>query len=462
MFLQDIRELQEQGRQIRIGLVGAGQMGEGLICQCQRMGDQRGGLEVSAVYSRRSSSAEAACESAGIGAGQRTFCHSARQANKAIHSGKHAIVESLEVLCAIEALDVIVEATGIPEVGARTALLAIQNGKHIVQMNVEADATVGYILGQKARRAGVVYTLSSGDEPGSIMELYDFARTLGFEVVCAGKGKNNRVFRHATAKDPVVQAKAKRFRMNPVMLASFVDGSKTMVEMCSLGNAIGFTPNRRGMEGHEVSPSTIAQVYCPKEYGGILTRGKVLDYAYGIAPGIFIVIKVEHPKLLLDFQYLALGDGPYYALYRPYHLVSLETPISILRCVLRGRASLVTEDPPVNEALAVAKQNLKAGRGLGKVGGENYYGSIDLCRNAGGLLPLGLAGVARLKRDVPVDHILSYDDVDLDPESCIVRLRAEQDALLALITGTSRLQNETNDKRTNNGVLDPVEAQAAF
>ncbi|MEM9423614.1 MAG: hypothetical protein AAF975_02350 [Spirochaetota bacterium] len=433
MFLQDLRELQAQGRVIRVGLVGAGQMGEGLVCQCERMGqrmDNRaaGGLQVSAMFSRRQSSCESAFASAGISAVR--LCRNEVAAEQAIQQGRRAIVPDLETLCAIDSLDVIVEATGIPEVGARTALLAIANGKHIVQMNVEADATVGYILRQKALQAGVIYTLSSGDEPGSIMELYDFARTLGFEVICAGKGKNNRVFCHATENDPAVQAKAKRFRMNPTMLASFVDGSKTMVEMCSLGNAIGYTPTQRGMEGHEVTPQSIAQVYCPTEYGGVLRRDKVLDYAYGIAPGVFVVIHVDHPKLLLDFQYLALGDGPYYALYRPYHLVSLETPLSILRCVLHGQTSLATEQPPQNEALALAKQNLRPGRDLGKVGGENYYGSLDTCANARGLLPLGLAGVARLKKAVPMDQAITYEDVELDAESCIVKLRAEQDALL--------------------------------
>ena len=434
MFLQDIQQLQEQERYIRIGLIGAGQMGEGLICQCERIGQYIGiyksVLKVCAIFSRRQSSSFNAFEHAGITAQQIELCSTATAATKAISKGKRVVMESLEALCAIEQLDVIVEATGIPEIGAKTALLAIEQRKHIVQMNVETDATVGYILRQKAKQAGVVYTLSSGDEPGAIMELYDFAQTLGFEVLCAGKGKNNRVFCHATAKDRSIQDKAKRFRMNPNMLTSFVDGSKTMVEMCSLGNAIGYSPTQRGMEGHEVTPQTIAQVYCPKQYGGILQKEKVLDYAYGIAPGVFIVIKVEHPKLLLDFQYLALGDGPYYALYRPYHLVSLETPISILRCVLHGKTSLATDQIPINEALTMAKQNLKPGWELGKIGGDNYYGSVDACIDTSDLLPLGLAGSARLTKAVAIDQPVTYSDVELEHKACIVQLRLEQDALL--------------------------------
>ncbi len=426
MFLQDIRSLQKQERTIQIGLVGTGQMGEGLICQCERIGC----LKISAVFSKRLSSCVAAFESAGINTAQLKCCYNDTTASQAIAEGKRAIISSLEALCTIGQLDVIVEATGIPEIGAKTALLAIENRKHIVQMNVETDATVGYILRQKAQEAGVVYTLSSGDEPGSIMELYDFAQTLGFEVICAGKGKNNRVFCHATAEDLSIQAKAKRFRMNPTMLTSFVDGSKTMVEMCSLGNAIGYTPAQRGMEGHEVTAQTIAKVYCPTEYGGVLKQEKILDYAYGIAPGIFIVIKVDHPKLLLDFQYLALGDGPYYALYRPYHLVSLETPISILRCVLHGQTSLASEQAPINEALTLAKRNLKQGTKLGEIGGYNYYGSIDTCKNSSGLLPLGLASMATVQKPIDINQPITYEDVELQLTSCIVQLRAKQDAIL--------------------------------
>ena len=425
MFFQELQTLAAQGRTIRIGLVGAGQMGEGLICQCERIA----GLEVSTVFSRSTGRCEAAYESAGVALELLRCCESAEAADEAVRSGKRAVVANLKALCAMEMLDVVVEATGISEIGAQAALLAIENRKHIVQMNVEADATVGYILRKKAREAGVVYTLSSGDEPGSIMELYDFARTLGFRVICCGKGKNNRVFCRATPGDAAIVQKAQRFRMNAKMLTSFVDGSKTMAEMCSLGNAIGYTPVRRGMEGHEVTPETIASVYCPKAFGGVLERENVVDYAYGIAPGVFVVIEVEHPKLLLDFQYLALGDGPYYALYRPYHLVSLETPISILRCVLHGLTSLATDQPPSNEALALAKRDLEGGWELGELGGENYYGSIDCIGAAEGLLPLGLAASAKLKRSVRAGSAIGYDDVELNTEAAIVRLRWEQDAL---------------------------------
>ena len=427
MFFQELQTLAEQGRTIRIGLVGAGQMGEGLICQCERIA----GMEVSAVFSRRAEPCEAAYQAAGVA--DFWHCESAEAADEAIQKGKRAIVANLEALCAMECLDVVVEATGISEIGAQVALLAIENRKHIVQMNVEADATVGYILRKKAKEAGVVYTLSSGDEPGSIMELYDFARTLGFRVICCGKGKNNQVFCHATASDAEIVQKARRFRMNAKMLTSFVDGSKTMAEMCSLGNAIGYTPVRRGMEGHQVTPKTIASVYCPKEYGGILERDHIVDYAYGIAPGVFVVIEVEHPKLLLDFQYLALGEGPYYALYRPYHLVSLETPISILRCVLHGVTSLATDQPPSNEALTMAKRDMEGGWELGELGGENYYGSIDCIEATEGLLPLGLAASARLKRSVCAGSAIRYDDVELNAEDSVVRLRSEQDKLVQVI-----------------------------
>lgn len=438
MLYQELQKHQQNGQRIRIGLIGAGQMGEGLVCQTEGIT----AMEVVAIYSRRSESCHNAYKSAGLREEQVVDCALASSADEAIRQGKRCVMQSLEELCAIEQLDVVVEATGIPEIGVRSALGAIEHGHHIVQMNVEADATVGYLLRKKAEEKGVIYTLSSGDEPGSIMELIDFAQTLGFPVYCAGKGKNNRVNRYATEKDPAVIEKAQRFRMNPTMLASFVDGSKTMVEMCSLGNALGFSPSKRGMNGFEASPQNLADIFCPRELGGELESPATVDYAYGIAPGVFIVIFVEHPKVLLDFQYLALGKGPYYALYRPYHLVSLETPISIARCVLQGLTSLASERYPVNEAIAVSKGELKQGKTLGKVGGFDYYGLLDKRSNCEGLLPLGLAEGAQLRRSLPLDHPITYDDVQLNDDLAIVRLRREQDLL------AKAAQQATNQQKT--------------
>lgn len=427
MLKKELEQLKNENRIIRIGLVGAGQMGEGLVCQCEQIGN----LQVVAIYSRNRERCEQAYQSAGIAPEKLRYCESAEAAERALQTGFRVIAQSLEILCAIEQLDLVVEATGIPEVGAQTSIAAISNRHHILQMNVETDATVGYLLALKAKEQGVIYTLSSGDEPGAIMELYDFARTLNFPVTCVGKGKNNPVDRRATALDPAIQKKAQKFRMNPDMLAAFVDGSKTMIEMCSLGNAIGFTPEKRGMSGYTVTPDQIAATFCPKEYGGMLEREQVLEYAHGIAPGVFVVIRVDHPKLLLDFQYLAMGSGPYYALYRPYHLVSLEAPISILRCMFYGQATLASEHPPVNEVLTIAKEDLAPGQQLEGLGGASHYGLIETrsVSRQENFLPIGLASHARVKRRIPSGEVIRYEDVELEEESVLVQLRREQDKL---------------------------------
>jgi predicted homoserine dehydrogenase-like protein len=322
-----------------------------------------------------------------------------------------------------------VEATGVPEVGARVAMDAILGRKHVLQMNVETDATVGYYLRKMANAANVVYTLTAGDEPGTTMELFDFAISLGFEVVCAGKGKNNPLNR---ASNPATAAeKAKAQMMNPKMLASFEDGTKTMVEMTSLGNAIGFVPDVRGMHGPEATHKTLSKIYVPKEDGGILSQRGVVEYGLGVAPGVFVVFTTDHPKLARDLKYLSMGDGPYWALYRPYHLTSLETPISIARAVLKGETTVATDRVPVAETITVAKKDLKAGDTIDGLGGFSVYGMIeraDLSRRDN-LLPLGLAPGSRLRNDVPMGAPVTYADVELDESLTILHLRRLQDQL---------------------------------
>jgi len=323
-----------------------------------------------------------------------------------------------------------VEATGIPEVGARVARGAIDAGKHVLQMNVETDATVGYALRRMAEEAGVVYTLSGGDEPGAIMELYDFVTALGLEVVSAGKGKNNRLDRTATPDK--VAALARERRMNPRMLASFVDGTKTMVEMTSLANGISFVPDVRGMHGPEVTIDTIATTYIPSSKGGILSRHGLVDYGRGIAPGVFVVFTADHPKIIRDLGYLSMGPGPYYALYRPYHLANIETPISMVRAVLAGDTTLATDNPPSAETVAFAKRNLAVGETIGDLGGYRVYGMIERADVAarGGLLPVGLAPGSVVTSPVGTGEPLTYRDVELDESSPIVSLRRLQDSMI--------------------------------
>ena len=262
------------------------------------------------------------------------------------------------------------------------------------------------------------------------MELYDFVAALGFEVVSAGKGKNNQLDR--TANPETVANLARQRRMNPKMLASFVDGTKTMVEMTSLANGIGFVPDVRGMHGPPVTVDTIASTYIPSSHGGVLSEPGRVDYGRGIAPGVFVVFTTDHPKLIRDLGYLSMGPGPFYALYRPYHLANLETPISIARAVLSEDTTLATDHPPTAETVAFAKKDLSPGETIIDLGGYRVYGMIEKAQVTAveGLLPVGLAPGAVVTSPVKTGQPLTYSDVELDESSRIVTLRRRQDSLI--------------------------------
>lgn len=422
-----LKERAAQGRPVRVGLVGAGQMGVGLICQMELMV----GMQTVAVADIAPERATGAYIEAGVPDDVIVEVTSTDAAATAVEEGKRVALTSATTLAAIPNLDIIVEATGIPDVGAKVAWDAILNRKHVIQMNVETDATVGYILRRMAKAAGVVYTLTIGDEPGAAKDLYDFAHTLGFEIVCVGKGKNNPL--DLTATPESCAKKAAQEDMNPKMLASFVDGTKTMVEMTSLGNGIGYVPDVRGMHGPQASPDTLAQIFRPKADGGILNRTHVVEYALGsIAPGVFLVFTTDQPKILKDLGYLSMGPGPYYSLYRPYHLTSLETPISIARAVLKGETTLATDQPPVAETVAVAKRDLKAGERIDGIGGFMVYGTIeraDIARDEN-LLPIGLAPGGTLVNDILQGTPIRYADIELDEATTICHLRRLQDQMV--------------------------------
>lgn len=427
MLLPLLKERATRGETIQVGVVGAGQMGEGLIAQMEKIYAMQALVVADVVPGL----ASRVLQSAGIDQADIVETDDPDVALAAIDSGKRIATSNASIASSAAPIDIACEVTGIPDVGARVAYDAILAGKHVMQMNVETDATVGYVLNNLAQAAGVVYTLTGGDEPGSTMELFDFATSLGFEVVTAGKGKNNPLDR--SANPTTMEPEAKRKQMNPKMLASFVDGTKTMVEMTSLANSIGFVPDVRGMHGPKVTPNNLAEVYVPQEHGGVESGTGVVDYGLGIAPGVFVVFTTDHPKLARDLGYLSMGPGPYWALYRPYHLTSLETPFWMARAALFGETTAATFNPPTAETITVAKKDLRSGDVIDGLGGYSVYGLIERVSVAApeNLLPLGLAPGATLVNDVPLGQPLTYADVELDESSTIVTLRRLQDLTLA-------------------------------
>ena len=413
---------------IKVGLVGAGQMGTGLMSQIEKMD----GLAVVAVADVLPHRSKAAFVEASVSADDVVETEDVEKAKEVIANGKRVALTSSDVLTKISNLDVIVEATGVPEIGARVCNAAIENGINIVNMNVETDATIGYLLGQKAKKAGVVYSLVAGDEPGSIKEIYDFADALGFEIVTIGKGKNNYLDRSATPDN--VLEDAKKSNMSPKMLASFRDGTKTMVEMTSIGNATGFTPEKRGAYGPNADVKDLPNLFIPKADGGIFESKGHVDYAVGdVAPGVFVIITTDQPKIIADLNYIKLnGNGKYWALYRPYHLANLETPITVANVALHGQETLVTLRKPVAETVAVAKVDLKPGDKIDSLGGFSMYGIIEKASVAKeeNLVPIGVAVGAIVKKPIAMGQAISYDDVEIDEKQLIYQLRKEQDAMI--------------------------------
>ncbi|MCZ7569893.1 MAG: SAF domain-containing protein [Ardenticatenaceae bacterium] len=424
-WVERLRLRAEEGAPVRVGIVGAGQMGAGLISQMEQMA----GMRAVAVADLSAERAAKGYAIAGIPGEQVAPAGEAARARELLEQGRRVATGDPRLIYSLPEVEVVVEATGIPEVGAQVAYGAILAGKHIVNMNVETDATVGYILQRLAKAARVVYTLTAGDEPGAIKELYDFAVGLGFTVTAIGKGKNNPLNRAANPDS--CRERAARQEMSSKMLASFEDGTKTMVEMTAVGNATGFRPEVRGARGLEATPATLAQVFVPRAAGGQLDDHAAVEYAVGsVAPGVFVIITTNHPKIAKDLRYLRVsGHGSYWSLYRPYHLANLETPLSIARAVLYGDTTLATERPPVCETVAAAKRDLRAGEQIDGLGGFTVYGLIERAEIARRekLVPLGLLAGARLRRDLPAGRVLTYEDVELDERQLIVQLRRLQD-----------------------------------
>jgi len=299
--------------------------------------------------------------------------------------------------------------------------------KHVVMMNVETDVTVGPMLRQFAEAQGVVYTLGAGDEPVALKELYDFARALGLRVVAGGKGKNNRLNRSAVPDDVADEARSRG--LSPAMLVEFIDGSKTMIEMAAFGNATGLTPDRRGMHGPSTTRSDLARVFALATAGGILSREGVVDYAIGdVAPGVFLVVTTDHPRIRQAMKLRDMGDGPNYLLFRPFHLCSMEVPLSAAVAAISGKSSMAPLDDLVCEVFPVAKKRLEVGEELDGIGGAHYFGSIESAKIARkeGLLPLGLARGGKVTRTIEEGQPINYESVAL-PNTILLRVRRLQD-----------------------------------
>ncbi len=415
------RRLDDTGRPLRVGLIGAGQMGRGFAAQLLKMP----GVSLSAVFDVQRERAVEAFEQAGITPSSATDVDVAA---RAVENGESVAMGGVEEIGALP-LDIVVEATGVPDVGARTAIDSLASGMDYATLNVEQDVTVGLYMKRLAEESGRIYSVCRGDEPVETKILVDFARDLNFEVICAGKGKNNPLDPYATPDQ--LAAEAARKRMNPKMLTEFVDGSKAMIEMAALANTTGLEMSKRGMYGPASTVPTLHETFALQEDGGVLDRPGVVDYCIGpVSPGVFVVVRTDDPYVQHEMAYLQMGDGPYFSLYRPYHLASIEAPLTVYEIALDRQASLTSEHW-TSEVGAESKRPLRAGEVITGIGTDTIRGvadpADDFARDGG--VPLGVLAGARLRHDVPADHLLTYDDVELDEGSLIVRMRGYQEAM---------------------------------
>jgi len=443
MYLAELERLKDTPA--KVGVVGVGRMGRGIVDQISTMT----GLRIRALADVDGERALLGFTENGWPRDQVIVTDNLADANDAISSGR-AVATSDALLLPQLALDAVVEATGVPEVGAEVAASSIEHRHHTVMLNVEADVVIGPLLAERAREAGVVYTLAAGDQPGAIFEMVEWARCLGFEIVCAGRGTVLFPDDHHATPEKYAEIAA-RNRMNPKMYNEFRDGTKSQLEMVAVSNVLGMPPARRGMHEPFCKWQDLGKVFALKADGGLLARSGVVDMANAVDksgeyvhddkvfPGVFVVVTSRHPGVRSAMSALfepgfggtAQQWGPNWGLFRPYHLACVEVPMSVVRAVVQGRPTGDLKAGMVAELVAVAKRDLAPGDELDGGGGYTVYGlseRVEVARSER-LLPFGFAYSGRVKRPVRADQALSWEDVEVDTSTPLFEMRQEQDRL---------------------------------
>ena len=425
---RDLQRRADTGKPIRIGLVGSGEMGTDIVTQVAHMP----GIAIGAISELRIPAAGKAVDIAYQAQGHWQEAKSVDALNAVMEQGKVAVTDNVDHLINSGLIDVVIDATGVPSVGAEIGLRAMEHGKHLVMMNVEADITIGAYLKSEADRLGVTYSLGAGDEPSSCMELIEFVSAMGHPIVAAGKGKNNPL--NIDAVPDQYAEEAKRRNMNVRMLVEFVDGSKTMVEMAAIANATGLVPDCPGMHGPAATLDQLAKVLIPKKDGGVLSKMGVVDYSIGkgVAPGVFVVAEMSHPRISERMEDLKMGHGPYFTFHRPYHLTSLEVPLTCARVVLYGKPDMVPLAKPVAEVCAIAKKDMQPGETLDAIGEYCYRAWIMTTPEARSAqaIPCGLLHAAKVIKPIKKGDLITSANTQVPEGSKIAALRAKQDKLV--------------------------------
>ena len=409
------------GKPIRVGIIGAGFMSQGLTNQIIH---STPGMQVVAISNRKPNRALQVFHYAGQE--DVVVANTQSQLNDAIRTNKKVVTEDALLLARSELVDVLVEVTGAVEFGAQVVMEAFKHGKDVVLMNAEIDATIGPILQVYAKKYGVILSACDGDEPGVQMNLYRWVKGLGLipRVIGNVKGLQDP-YRNPTTQ----KGFAERWQQNPSMVTSFADGTKISCEQAVVANATGFKVRSRGMSRGLEYRGDIMQIGKLYDIDELRQLGGIIDYVVGTPlTKVFVLAEHPDPKQQHYLNLYKMGEGPLYSFFIPYHLVHFEVPNAIARVVLFRDSIAEPLGGPVVEVCAVAKRDLKAGEILDDYGMYMTYGEAvntdEMSRQQ--YLPEGLVEGCRLKRDIKRDAVLTYDDVELPSNRLADRLRAEQ------------------------------------
>jgi predicted homoserine dehydrogenase-like protein len=429
-----------EGRPVRVVLIGAGKFGSMYLSQARRTP----GIHILAVADLAPERARASLARVGWEAAR----YAAGSLDAAAGSGGTFVTDDAARAIAHPATELVIDCTGNPAVGIAHVLACCRHGKHVVMVNVEADALAGPLLAQRAREAGIVYSLAYGDQPALICELVDWARAAGFSVVAAGKGTKYLPSYHASTPTTVwghygfSDEMVAKGDFNAQMFNSFLDGTKSGIEMAAVANATGLTPAPGGLEFPPCGVDDLARVLRPRASGGHLDHAGQVEVISSVERdgrpvfrdlrwGVYVTFSAEHEYVRRCFQEYGIvtdPSGEYASMYKPSHLIGLELGISVASAALRKEPTGAATGWR-GDCVATAKRALKAGEMLDGEGGFTVWGKLMTARDSAArrALPIGLAHKVKLKRDVAEGHAVSWDDVEYDAHADAVKFRREME-----------------------------------
>jgi predicted homoserine dehydrogenase-like protein len=445
---------------VRVGIIGAGKFGSMYLSQAPRTP----GIHLVGIADLLPARAAASLKRVGWDADR----HSAKSLEEAVATGRTFITDDADRMIASDHIDIIIDATGSPAAGIHHVLLCCQHRKHVVMVNVEADVLAGPFLARRAREAGIIYSMASGDQPALIAELVDWARTIGFEVICAGKGTKYLANFHQSTPETVwghygfSEAQVASGDFNAQMFNSFLDGTKSALEMAAVSNACDLLPPKDGLAFPACGVDDLPSLLRPVADGGILPHRGTVEVVSSLERdgtpvfrdlrwGVYVVFEAPSQYVRDCFSQYGLktdASGRFAANYKPYHLIGLELGMSVASIAIRGEATGATGDFK-GDVAATAKRDLRAGEKLDGEGGFTVYGklmpAVDSLRR--GTLPIGLAHNMVLKRDIRAGQAVQWDDVNFDASLESVMVRREMEALFRHDFGIKPPVAETSHER---------------